>query len=50
MNLFGVEVRISNLPKVQKAKIMEFLSKHTEMDSAEFFVNETLDNKAIVNT
>ena len=50
LNLFDVKVRISNLPKVQQVTIREFLWKRTEVESNNFFVNQTLDNRATVDT
>ena len=37
LNLFVVKVRIWGPPKVQQATIREFLSKHADTESADFF-------------
>ena len=50
LNLFGVKAQIWNLPKVQQVTIRKFLWKRAEMESADFFVNQTLVNRAAVDT
>ena len=49
MNVFGVKLWISNLPKVQQLKIKEFLRKSDEMESLELFVIKKVDNRAAVD-
>ena len=50
MKPFRLKVRISNLPKVQQVTIREFLRNRAEMDSADFFMNQTLDNRVAKDT
>ena len=50
LNLFGVKVRISNLPKVQQVTITEFLWKCADMESPDFFVIKKVGNRAVVDT
>ena len=48
--MFGVKFLISSLRKVQHATIRGFLSKRPETESTDFFVNQTVDNRAPLYT
>ena len=47
---FGLKVRISNLPKVQQITVRKFLRNRAEMESTDFFMNQTLDNRVAKDT